>query len=77
MRSDVSWNKWIESKFFDWDSKLRQLSLISLDHVRVSLSDLLEGSLDLSDSVILQLLYFFESRSNHAQRLWVDTGSGK
>lgn len=59
MKSDVGWNKWIKAELLDWDTELTKFTFVSLHHVRVSFSDLLEGGLNLSNGVTLQVLYFF------------------
>ena len=74
-QSDVRGNKRIETKFLDWDTELGKLSFIGLYHVRVSLSNFLKLSLNLTDSFILELLDFFESAANHSKSLRVNTGS--
>ena len=77
VRSDIGWDEWIESKLFDWDTELAKLSFVSLDHVRVSLSDLLELSLDLSNGFVLELLDLFQRAANHTQSLRVNTSRRK
>ena len=43
----------------------------------MSLSDLLELSLNLTDGLVLQLLDLFKGAADHAQSLWVYTSCGK
>ena len=74
-QSDVCRNERIETKLFDWDTELGKLSFIGLYHVRVSFSNLLELSLNLTDSLILELLNFFECATDHSKSLRVNAGS--
>ena len=74
-RSDVGWDKRIEAKFLDRDTKLGKFSLVRLNHVRVSLPDLLKLGLDLPNGLVLELLNLFEGAADHAKGLRVNSGS--
>lgn len=71
-RSNVSGDERIETKLLDWDTEFGQLALISLDHVRVSLSDLLELVLDFTNRLVFELFDLFERASYHTKGLRVD-----
>lgn len=63
--SDVGRHERVEAQFLNRDTELGQFAFVGLDHVRVSLSYLLEFSLDTLDSFVLDVLYFVEGASDH------------
>lgn len=73
--SDVGRDKRVEAKLLDGDTELGKLSFVGLNHVRVSLSDLLQLSLDLPDGLVLELLDLLKRAADHAKCLGVDPGS--
>ena len=75
--SDVGRDKRVKAKFLDGNTELGQLAFVGLDHVGVSLSDLLELSLDLTDGLVLKLLHLLEGASDHAKSLRVNPCSGQ
>ena len=73
--SNISRNKWIKAKFFNRNTKLRQLAFISLDHITMRLPNLLQTSLNLPNSITLQILNLLQRTPNNPQRLRVNPGS--
>jgi len=73
-RSNVGRYKGVKAELFNGDSKFGKLSFVSLDHVRVGLSDLLEFSLDALDGLVLDVLHFVKSASDHAKPVGVNIG---
>ena len=70
--SDIGWDKWVETKLFNWNTELTELTFICLDHVGMGFSNLLKRSLDFSDGVTLQVLNFLQGGSNDTKSLWIN-----
>ena len=75
--SDVGWDEWVETKLLDRDTELGKLALVGLHHVRVSLSDLLELGLDLTNGLIFELLHLLKGAPDHAESLGVNPCGGE
>ena len=74
-KSNVGRDERVKAEFFDGNAELAKLSFISLDHVRMGFSDLLEFSLDLANSLVLKLLDLLKRAANHSKGLWIDASS--
>ena len=72
-RSNVGGHKRIEAELLNRDTELGEFSFVGFDHVRVSLSDLLQLCLNFTDGLILELFDLFEGTTNHAKSLRVDS----
>ena len=77
LESYIGWDERIEPKLFHRDTELGQFSLVSLDHVRMSFSDLLERCLNFSNSVTLKILNLLERSSNDTKSLRINPGSSE
>ena len=70
--SDIGRDERVEAKLLDRDTELGKLALVGLDHVGVSLSDLLKLSLDLPNGLVFELLHLLKSAPDHAESLGVN-----
>lgn len=75
--SNVGGDQRVETELFNWDTELAELAFVSLDHVAVSLSDLLQLSLDLTNGLVLELFNFLKGAPDHAESLGIDPCSGQ
>ena len=74
MNSNVGWDKRVEAELLDGDTELGQLAFVRLDHVGMSLANLLERRLDLTNGVGLEVLDLFKSATDDTKCLRFDPG---
>lgn len=75
--SDIGGHERIEAELLDGDTELGQLTLVGLNHVRVSLANLLQRGLDLADGIALEVLDLLQRRSDDAESLGLDSSSSQ
>lgn len=71
---DIGGHEGVEAELFDRNDKLRQFSLIGLDHMGMRASDLLQLVLQLGDDVVLSVLYLVDRFADRPDSPAVDVG---
>lgn len=71
---DIGGHEGVEAELFDRNDKLRQFSLVCLDHVCMRASDLLQLVLELRDDVALSVLYLLDRSADSPDSPAVDVG---
>lgn len=71
----AGWNQGVETEFLDRDDEFSQFSFVSLDHVCVSSSNLLQLVLQVLDELVLATFYLFYRLGDGTDSLSVDVSS--
>lgn len=72
---DVGRHKWVEAQLLHWNHEFGQLALVGLHHMRVGSSDLLQLVLQLSNHIVLAVLYLFDGLADGSDGSAVDVRS--